>query len=74
MSKVGIGAVIVVCLGGAVLAVAEYLSGRDSADAQQALVVPFVIFWTAIAASVVVLLDRFIGHLRRSFVSPSKPE
>jgi len=74
VSKFGIVAVVLVCLAGAALAVVAYVSGRDSTDGQAALVVPFVIFWTAIAASVVVLLDRFIGHLRRSFAKPSKAD
>ena len=74
ISKIGRVAMVLVGFAGAALTVIAYLAGRDSTDAQEALVVPFMIYWTAIAVSLVFLLDRFIGHLRRSFARPSEPE
>jgi hypothetical protein len=74
ISKIGLVAMVLVGVAGAALTVIAHLSVRDSPDGQAALVVPFMIFWTAIAVSLVFLLDRFIGHLRRSVAKRSTPE
>ena len=51
-------AVWLVALAGTVIAIAAYEVGRVSGDGQEALVLPFVVFWTVVALVVVWALDR----------------
>ncbi len=54
-----------VAFSGTVVAIAAYEDGRDSGDGQEALVVPFVIFWTVVALAIVWGVDRAIRRSRR---------
>ena len=67
VAKVGVALVVVA---GAVVTVIAYWTGRDSTDGQEALVIPFLIFWTAVAVGFV-WIDRAIGALRRHLAGPS---
>jgi hypothetical protein len=58
-----------VIVAGATLIVVSYLTPTD--DAQDALVIPFLIFWTAIAVGIVWALDRAIRTVWRNFAKPS---
>lgn len=70
MSKVAKVAMALLSLTGAALIVIAYWTGRDSTDAQQALVIPFLVLWTLLAVAGVWVLDRAIRALRRRFGNP----
>jgi uncharacterized membrane protein YphA (DoxX/SURF4 family) len=70
MSKVGKMATVIVLVAGAILVAIAYWTGRDSTDAQEALVIPFLIFWTLLAVAGVWTLDRVVAWVRRYFAEP----
>jgi peptidoglycan/LPS O-acetylase OafA/YrhL len=54
-----------VVVAGLILGVIVYIESQGSSDGQQALVWPFLIFWTGLALFVVWALDRLLGGPRR---------
>ena len=62
---------VLVLIAGIVLTVIAYQTGKDSTDGQEALVIPFLIFWTIMALGAVWLVDRGIQALWRNFAKPS---
>jgi hypothetical protein len=65
VSRITVTALLLVALGGTVLGIVAYEAGRDSGDGQEALVLPFVAFWTVVALAAVWGLDRLIRNWRR---------
>jgi hypothetical protein len=70
VSKIGKVAMALVVVAGIAVAVIAYFTGRDSTDGQEALVIPFVIFWTILALCVVWAVDQAIRAMWRNFVKP----
>jgi hypothetical protein len=71
VSKFGKVAMVLVLIAGIVVTVIAYESGKDSTDGQEALVIPFLIFWTVMALGAIWLVDRGIRALWRNFAKPS---
>ena len=67
MSAIAKFAMVLAGIAGAIIAVVAYLDGRDSTDAQEALVVPFVVFWTGLALVLIWMLDGIIRAVWRYF-------
>jgi hypothetical protein len=65
MSWIGRIAFSLVAVGGAVLFFIARESGKDSTDGQEALVLPFVVFWTLVALGVVWFADWLIRDMRQ---------
>ena len=70
-SKPGKVAMWLVVIAGAALFAVAYLAGKGSTDGQEALVLPFVVFWT-VCALVVVWLADFSVRAVWEWVRPSR--
>jgi hypothetical protein len=67
VSKTAKEAMFLFARAGAVVTVVLYWDGRDSADAQQALVVTLTIYWTVVALTLIWVIDGFVRALRGHF-------
>jgi hypothetical protein len=73
MSKPGYIALVLLVVTAIGVGIAAYRSPHE--DAQDALVIPFVVFWTIVAALGIVIADRLVRGLwrrvvRRRSISP----
>jgi hypothetical protein len=67
VSRAGIALAALVVIAGAVLAVLAYRT-PSTGDGQEALVIPFIVFWTFIALVLVWGLDRAIRAYWRDYL------
>jgi hypothetical protein len=70
MSKVALVAAGLVVVAGAIVFVLAYRT-PTTGDGQEAIVRPFVVFWTVLGVAVVWGVDRTIRAIRRYFAKPS---
>jgi Kef-type K+ transport system membrane component KefB len=66
VSRVGTIAILLVVLATAVLAVFAYFDLKGATDAQAGLVIPFILFWGALALVAVAFVDFVIRTLWRA--------
>jgi hypothetical protein len=72
VSKTAREAMFLFARAGAVVAVVLYWKSRDSPDAREVLMVPLAVLWTAVAVTVIWVVDGFVRALSAQ-VTRSEP-